>query len=371
VALIYPAPMHSDAAFPPSGRPQGLALMFGWRRLRFVLLFALVLGSMVGLGWKSGWLAGVGRVVALGLFAMVVFGLFEQWPRRLPRWLARWVLQVAAVAASMPVATALLYALSTEPGAPAFFHDKERMQGFSMLCGLGIFLAPWIALGALVRQKDALARHQALEFDLARSELQRQALDARMHLLQAQVAPHFLFNTLANVQALVDAGSAQASAVLRSLVAYLRAAVPRLHEPVTTLGQELQLVQAYLELMHMRMPDRLRFELHADPGTERLRCPPMTLLTLVENAVRHGIDPSEEGGSIRIDVRREGDRCRVRVADSGLGLGSGNTGLGTGLSALRERLQLVFGDAAQLRLSEQQPHGVCAEAEFPAQDAPA
>ena len=82
-----------------------------------------------------------------------------------------------------------------------------------------------------VRQKEALARDQALAFELERSELERQALDARLHLLQAQVAPHFLFNTLANVQALVDAGSPQASAVLRSLIAYLRAAVPRLDEP--------------------------------------------------------------------------------------------------------------------------------------------
>ena len=83
------------------------------------------------------------------------------------------------------------------------------------------------------------------------------ALDARLNLLQAQVAPHFLFNTLANVQALVETGSPKAPDVLRSLVAYLRAAVPRLNEPVTTLGQELDLVRAYLELMRMRMPDRL------------------------------------------------------------------------------------------------------------------
>ena len=170
-----------------------------------------------------------------------------------------------------------------------------------------------------MRQKEALAREQALAFDLERSELERQALDARLHLLQAQVAPHFLFNTLANVQALVDAGSPQASAVLRSLVAYLRAAVPRLNEPATTLGQELQLVQAYLELMHMRMPDRLRFALHADVALA-LRCPPMTLLTLVENAVRHGIDPSEEGGRIEIACERRGDRCLIRVSDTGVGL---------------------------------------------------
>jgi LytS/YehU family sensor histidine kinase len=232
-----------------------------------------------------------------------------------------------------------------------------------------MLLAPWMALGALVRQKDALARHQALAFDLERSELERQALDARLSLLQAQVAPHFLFNTLANVQALVDTGSPQAPAVLRSLIAYLRAAVPRLHEPATTFGQELELVQAYLELMHMRIPDRLQFALHVDEAALTLRCPPMTLLTLVENAVRHGIDPSEEGGRIDILVQRRDDRCLVRVSDTGAGLRQTGNGLGTGLSALRERLQLVFGGDVQLRVGAQQPRGVCAELDLPARGA--
>jgi LytS/YehU family sensor histidine kinase len=243
------------------------------------------------------------------------------------------------------------------------------MQGFGGLTALAIFVSPWVALGALVRQKDALARHQALAFELERSEYERQALDARLHLLQAQVAPHFLFNTLANVQALVDAGSPQAPKVLRSLVAYLRAAVPRLDEPVTTLKQELELVTAYLELMHMRMPDRLQFALHFDDADLALRCPPLTLLTLVENAVRHGIDPGEEGGRIDVQVERHGDRCVVRVADTGVGLGASNGGLGTGLSTLRERLQLVFGDAAELRVHANAPRGVVAEIEIPAERA--
>jgi sensor histidine kinase YesM len=220
-----------------------------------------------------------------------------------------------------------------------------------------------------MRQKEALARHQAQAFDLERSQLERQALDARLRLLQAQVAPHFLFNTLANVQALVEAGSPQASDVLRSLIAYLRAAVPRLNEPATTLGQELQLVQAYLELMHMRMPDRLQFALHVDEAARSLSCPPMTLLTLVENAVRHGIDPSEEGGRIDISVQRSGDRCVVRVSDTGLGLGQKGGGLGTGLSTLRERLELAFGGDAHLRVTAQHPRGVSAELDFPARGA--
>ncbi len=338
----------------------------GWRRLRFTLIFSIAIGLLFGLGWKSGLPSLLIRTVTLGLLAMLVFGLFEQWPKRLPAWLARWVLQVVGVAAAMPLATLAIYVYSTEAGAPPFWLDEDRLGGFAMLTFLGVLLAPWAALAALVRQKDALARHQALAFQLERSELERQALDARLHLLQAQVAPHFLFNTLANVQALVDAGSPQASAVLRSLVAYLRAAVPRLHEPATTLGQELALVRAYLDLMHMRIPDRLQYALHVDEAALALRCPPMTLLTLVENAVRHGIDPSEEGGRIDIHVQRRGDRCLVRVSDTGVGLQPTDSGLGTGLTTLRERLALVFGGAAQLRVSAQSPRGVCAELDLPA-----
>ena len=349
-------------------KPHGLALLLGWRRVRFALITSTLIGLLMGLGWRSGMLSLLERIWLIALVSLLAFGLFEQWPRRLPPWLARWALQVLAVAVVIAPTMFVVYVLSTKAGAPPFWKDADRLGGFAGLTFLGTLNAPWCALAALVRQKDALARHQALAFDLERSELERQALDARLHLLQAQVAPHFLFNTLANVQALVDAGSPQASAVLRSLVAYLRAAVPRLHEAATTLGQELDLVRAYLELMHMRMPDRLTFALQVDDAARALRCPPMTLLTLVENAVRHGIDPSEEGGRIEIDVQRRGDRCCISVSDSGMGLQHAGDGLGTGLSTLRERLTLCFGGAAQLRLSELQPHGVRAEVEFPAEE---
>ncbi len=337
--------------------------MLGWRRVRFTLLLAGVLGLMMGGHFGSGPLPTLLRTELQGLVGMLAFGVFEQWPRRLPRWLARWVLQVLGVALAMPFGAMLSFAFTTDPAAPA------RLNGMGVQIGVGLLVAPWAALAALVRQKDALARHQALAFDLQRSELERQALDARLRLLQAQVAPHFLFNTLANVQALVDAGSPQAPVVLRSLIAYLRAAVPRLNEPATTLGQELQLVQAYLELMHMRMPDRLQFALHVDEAALAQQCPPMTLLTLVENAVRHGIDPSEEGGRIDIHVHRHDERCVVRVSNTGAGLRPNGNGLGTGLSTLRERLQLTFGADAQLRVSAQHPHGVCAELDLPARGA--
>jgi LytS/YehU family sensor histidine kinase len=118
--------------------------------------------------------------------------------------------------------------------------------------------------------------------------------------------------------------------------------------------------------MRMRMPDRLEFELDVDPAATALQCPPMTLLTLVENAVRHGIDPSEEGGRIDVDVRVSAGRCRVRVRDTGRGFASAGSGLGTGLSTLRERLKLAFDGDVRVQVTEIEPHGVCAELDFPA-----
>jgi LytS/YehU family sensor histidine kinase len=310
------------------------------------------------------------RLLFVGFACLLAFGLFERWPQRLPRWVARWALQVAGVAFVIPFAAAIAYALTTFGDAGPWYHDKDRMGGYAEITILGLLIAPWIAISALLRQIRGEAERQALAFELERSEYERKALDARLHLLQAQVEPHFLFNTLANVRELVDSGSAQASVVLGHLIAYLRAAVPRLHEPSTTVAQELELARAYLEVMHMRMPDRLQFTLHADDAALALRCPSMTLLTLVENAVRHGIDPSEQGGRIDVRVRLRDGRCRVEVSDTGVGLAQKSEGLGTGLSNLRERLQLAFGGDAQLRLTALVPRGVCAEVEFPARSAP-
>jgi hypothetical protein len=336
------------------------------RRVAVALTLSLSVGLLMMHGWGSSLSSLFLRTTILGLSATAAFAFFEVWPPSLPRWLQRWALQVVAVGVFMPVTTLLIYVLSTPQGAPPFWQTPARMDGWTHLTFAGLLIAPWTALAAIVRQKEAFARDQKLTFALERSELERQALDARLHLLQAQVAPHFLFNTLANVQALVDAGSPHASAVLRSLTAYLRAAVPLLHESAATMDRELQLVRPYLELMQMRLPDRLDYSLNVDPSALTVRCPPTTLLTLVENAVRHGIDPSEEGGRIDVDIARRGERCVVRVADTGAGLHQSASGLGTGLTTLRERLQLIFGDAAHLRLTANAPRGAVVEIDMPA-----
>ncbi|MEO7433426.1 MAG: histidine kinase [Dokdonella sp.] len=354
----------TDDATPPA--PRGLERVLQWRRMKIVLVPCALFGLLLAPGWQGSRAVLFARLLMIGLAGLLAFGLFERWPVRLPRMLARWALQVIAVAIAMPFAAFFAYSVTTMGLDPPWYIDKDRVAGFAMMTVLGLLIAPWMAMSALMRQRDEAVRSQAVSFERERSELERKALDARLRLLQSQVEPHFLFNTLANVRELVDSGSPQASTVLDSLIAYLRAAVPRLHEPSTTLGQELQLVRAYLELMHLRMPDRLQFTLQVDDAALPLECPPITLLTLVENAVRHGIDPSEEGGRIDVIGQLVGTRCRLQVRDTGVGQQSGVGGLGTGLSTLRERLQLVFGDDARLRLDPVQPHGVCADIEFPA-----
>jgi signal transduction histidine kinase len=339
-----------------------------WPRIRFTLVASLVLGALLSLPMETAMWIVLIRAVVVGLAAMLAYSVLERWPAREPRWIPRWVLQLVGIVLVVPIAAWLAYWLTTG-GQPRFDAEQKRVVGYMMLTFMGVFFAPWIALGALLRQREAFARTQALAFDLERSELERRAVDARLRLLQAQVAPHFLFNTLANVQALVDAGSPKASAVLDSLIAYLRAAVPRLDASATTVGQELDLVKAYLEVMQMRMPDRLTFSLQVDPGARALECPPMTLMTLVENAVRHGIDPSEVGGHIDVQVRVLSARCCVRVTDTGVGLHAAGSGLGTGLSTLSERLDLAFAGDAHLALTELEPHGASAEVDFPAREA--
>ncbi len=360
--LVYSHAM-ATAAIPMKAR--GLAQILAWRRVRFVLIVSTMFGLMLSIGSQALTVIVLARAIIVGMAILFMFGLFEQWPRKLWRPFSRWGWQLIGIVVVIPFAALFAYWITTG-GDPQLDTNKLRQMGYAQLCMTAILFAPWIAVGAMIRQREAFARDQALAFELEKSELERKALDTRLRLLQAQVEPHFLFNTLANIQALVDAGSPQASSVLKSLIAYLRAAVPRMHEVGTALGQELELVRAYLELMQMRIPDRLQFALHIEPAASSLQCPPMTLLTLVENAVRHGIDPREEGGRIDVDVWLRDGRCHVRVTDTGAGLQSKSGGLGTGLSTLRERMQLAFGGDAQLRLTEVQPHGVCAELEFPA-----
>jgi signal transduction histidine kinase len=202
---------------------------------------------------------------------------------------------------------------------------------------------------------------QATEVAEAES-LKRQVVEARMAAMQAQVEPHFLFNTLASIDHLIETDPPRASQMQKNLIALLRAAMPSMREAnaqgTRDLGRELAVIRPYLEILKVRMEDRLQTEMQVPEGLESAAFPPMMLQSLVENAIKHGLEPKAEGGrlSVRADILH--GKLAVSVADTGLGFGKAATaGTGTGLSNIRERLKLLYGNKAQLRITENLPSG--------------
>ena len=189
-------------------------------------------------------------------------------------------------------------------------------------------------------------------------EAEKRASEAQLRLLQGQMEPHFLFNTLANVLTLIDSDTARAKSMLESFTDYLRSSLGSLRRSDSTLGQELELAQAYLRLLQLRMDDRLRFRVEADADVRRATLPPLLLQPLIENAIVHGLEPKIEGGEICIVARVEGNSLVLTVADDGLGpevQARHRPGNGVAVENIRQRLAAHFGAAGSLTLEGRQP----------------
>jgi hypothetical protein len=199
--------------------------------------------------------------------------------------------------------------------------------------------------------------------------MSRQVTEAKLSALQAQVEPHFLYNTLASVQALTEVDPQQASAMTGHLIQYLRNALPKMRESVSTVGQEIELVRAYLNILQMRMGKRLAFEIAVPPELLDTPFPPLMLPSLVENAIKHGLEPQREGGVVTISATQADGKLRMSVADTGRGFAE-VLGAGVGLANIRERLAALYGDAAKLTLEAQEPRGVVALIEVPKDPVP-
>jgi signal transduction histidine kinase len=192
---------------------------------------------------------------------------------------------------------------------------------------------------------------------LAHSE--RGAAEARLKLLQAQIEPHFLFNTLANLQALIGTDPKRAQAMLSHLDGYLRATLASTRNDQCTLAEEFALLRGYLEILAIRMGSRLTYTLDLPDALARARLPPMLLQPLVENAIKHGLEPKMDGGRLRVAASAEGGRLVLTVEDNGLGFGAASTGgTGVGLLHVKERLAAVYGDAAAAEIGETAGGGV-------------
>jgi len=212
--------------------------------------------------------------------------------------------------------------------------------------------------------RAAAALHKA---EAERHLLSKQAIEAELKLMQAQVEPHFLFNTLASVQYLTETDPAQANRLLGHLIGYLRAALPQLRAASTTLGQEAALAREYLSILQMRIGPRLAFDIDVPDELAAHAFPPNLLISLVENAIKHGIEPAAQGGMVSVCARREGDALTVTVSDTGRGLspGASTGGAGVGLSNVRERLAALYGSRGRFTLEPNAPHGARAKLALP------
>ncbi|MBE0620367.1 MAG: histidine kinase [Burkholderiales bacterium] len=188
---------------------------------------------------------------------------------------------------------------------------------------------------------------------------ERVAAEARLKLLQAQIEPHFLFNTLANLQALIGSDPARAQAMLGHLDAYLRATLASTRKDHGTLAEEFALLRGYLEILAIRMGPRLSYTLDLPHALTAARVPPMLLQPLVENAIKHGLEPKINGGKLRVAASAEGKQLVLVVEDDGLGFGAASTsGTGVGLEHVKERLAAVYGEAAKAEIGENAGGGV-------------
>ena len=209
-------------------------------------------------------------------------------------------------------------------------------------------------------QRMAELHHKEAEYH----RMSQQVTEAKLSALQAQVEPHFLYNTLASVQALTEVDPQQANAMTGHLIQYLRNALPKMRESVSTVGQEVELVRAYLNILQMRMGKRLVFDIAVPAELMELPFPPLMLPSLVENAIKHGLEPQREGGEVRISATLVEGKLRMIVADTGKGFAEA-PGAGVGLANIRERLAAMYGPAATLTLVAQEPKGVVATIEVP------
>lgn len=215
-------------------------------------------------------------------------------------------------------------------------------------------------------EADHVASLRQCAVDSARMD--EQTAEARLSMLEAQIEPHFLFNTLAHVKRLYDTDPVSGARMLRYLKDYLAVALPQMRETRSTLAREIDHTLAYLNIQQVRMGRRLAYAVDLPPALRDARMPPLMVLTLVENAIKHGLAPLPRGGRIDVRASSEGGRLCVQVVDTGQGFAK-STGGGTGLANIRARLNAVFGYAGTLSLALNTPRGIIATIILPLEDA--
>ena len=341
-------------------RPGGDAL----KPFVYGLLYAFVGASgLMAMAVQYGdwiWAADISyySVISAVLVFGIAHGLAATAGDRIP---APWALAISVVGGCLLAQMLDIYVFDT------FGNMGQEKEWYAMRLAYARGPILWWGLGAAAWYVLKRTERRAAEVDraqLAEEQLRMSTAEARLQALQAQVEPHFLFNTLANVQWLYRRDGESGRRMLDRLIDYLQAALPRVRQSTTTLEQELELARAYLDIQQIRIGGRLAFDIEMPPEMAGVRIPPLMLLTLVENSIKHGIAPQTEGGTIGIRALANEGRLRIEVRDTGAGLRE-SRGTGMGLANVRARLAALFGAGARLVIEPNLPHGVVAAIEIP------
>jgi signal transduction histidine kinase len=331
-----------------------------------------LLGEYRGCGDLRAWLAAIAFFGAAYLW----FGAWPPWVARAAQLVATYALSfvalsfmrlalpwpqhfaVPAVLSFVIVGASALWPaiLLQAPGVAA----SAREPILSSFIVAATFAGAMIIPGIFMRRAEQDRRRADAERHTRELEQQthlKQLAEMRLKALHAQIEPHFLFNTLGNVQHLLRTSPADADTMLESLIRYLKSAVPQMRSGVSTVGEELARVEAYLAIMRVRMGPRLRYHIEVSAEAREHLLPPLSLMTLVENSVKHGVDPKPAGGFIRVVGCMEGATLTLAVIDDGVGF-TREIGGGIGLTNLRDRLSAIHGGTASLDLSPRDPGGV-------------
>jgi len=346
-----------------------------WQRLAAVALVTLLLslGALVSPALLDFFspaeiaLAWLEHLVELAVIAAALLAAFTELDEALPRSMP---LRLAVMCALLLVLSAVLAVLLHAYYADGFEHlpPPLRMLADSLRWGLP---AVFLALIADVHQRALQTDSAAHAAELARAQLEQGESEQQLALLQAQIEPHFLFNMLGNVRRLYRTRPQAGAEAVGSLMRYLRTALPQLRSRRASLGEEIALVRAYLDLFQLRMGAQLSFSIEIDAALHDAEFPPMLLVTLVENAIKHGLEPAG-GGHIEVRAGRRRNVLEVTVLDDGAGFGTtASSGTGVGLVNVRRQLVARYQSRARLTLEGREPRGARATIAIPLRSAQA
>lgn len=300
---------------------------------------------------------------ALGL--CTVLGLVSMWfnYRRIPPASLKSFLKVIVLATAGALVGASMSALVDGRSVTVMMEKIGRTLLIAGVC-VGTFYSLMYGAVSAWRNREYAMLVTKLQMQAEQERLDRQLSETRLRLLQAQIEPHFLFNTLGAVQQLAQTESPRAAELTANLITFLRASMGDMRTEQVTLQAELALIEAYLKVMKTRLGNRLQFSLSLPAALADLRIPGMLVLTLVENAIKHGIEPALRGGAIDVAVTAQATHFQIDVRDTGAGECLPST-LGVGLSNLQERVQLAYGTAGSFTLQTQEPSGMLASLRLP------